>query len=154
MTAPPFATFYASHRDDVYRFLVARVGRAEADDCLQETFVAALRHYRSLDGRANVRAWLFTIAERKAIDAHRSRGRRPRPTAQVDDGPAPDHTQADDEVWAAVRNLPPQQRTATVLRFVNDLPYREIAQIAGTTEEAARRNVHEALKKLREGMRR
>lgn len=152
MTAPPFARFYSAHRDDVYRFLVARVGRAEADDCLQETFVSALRHYRSLDGRANVRAWLFTIAERKAIDAHRSRGRRPRPTAEVEDGPAVSETERDDEVWAAVRRLPPQQRTATVLRFVNDLPYREIAQIAGTTEEAARRNVHEALKKLREGI--
>ena len=48
-----------------------------------------------------------------------------------------------------VRELPPKQRTAIALRFVADAAYAEIAAVMGTSEEAARRNVHEGLKRLR-----
>jgi DNA-directed RNA polymerase specialized sigma24 family protein len=49
-----------------------------------------------------------------------------------------------------VRGLPERQRTAVVLRFVGDLAYARVAEVMGGTEEAARRNVHEGLRKLRE----
>ena len=42
---PPFQRFLEDHRDDVWRFLVAAVGRTDADDCFQETFMAAMRAY-------------------------------------------------------------------------------------------------------------
>ena len=45
--------------------------------------------------------------------------------------------------------LPARQRAAVVLRFAVDLRYREVGEALGTSEEAARQNVHEALKKLR-----
>ena len=45
--------------------------------------------------------------------------------------------------------LPDKQRTAIVLRFVLDEPYAEIGNVMQTSEEAARRNVHEGLKRLR-----
>jgi RNA polymerase sigma-70 factor (ECF subfamily) len=48
-----------------------------------------------------------------------------------------------------VAELPPSQRAAVVLRFAVDLRYRDVGEALGTSEEAARRNVHEALKKLR-----
>jgi DNA-directed RNA polymerase specialized sigma24 family protein len=53
------------------------------------------------------------------------------------------------ELWVHVRALPPKQRTAVALRTVADLPYADVARIMGTSEEAARRNVHEALQRLR-----
>ena len=53
------------------------------------------------------------------------------------------------EIWAAVAELPASQRAAIVLRFAVDLRYREVGEALGTSEEAARQNVHEALKKLR-----
>jgi RNA polymerase sigma-70 factor (ECF subfamily) len=55
------------------------------------------------------------------------------------------------ELWRAVTDLPTKQRAAVLLRFAGDLAYREIGAATATTEEAARRNVHEGLKKLREG---
>ena len=61
--------------------LAATVGPQEADDCLQETLIAALRAYPRLRDGSNVRAWLFTIARNKALDEHRSRARRPVPVA-------------------------------------------------------------------------
>jgi RNA polymerase sigma factor (sigma-70 family) len=48
-----------------------------------------------------------------------------------------------------VAALPPKQRAAVALRFACDLPHREIAAALGTSEEAARRNVHEGIKRLR-----
>ena len=53
------------------------------------------------------------------------------------------------EIWAAVAELPPGQRAAVVLRFAVDLRYRDVGEALGTSEEGARRNVHEGLKKLR-----
>jgi RNA polymerase sigma factor (sigma-70 family) len=51
-----------------------------------------------------------------------------------------------------VRALPPKQRLAVAHRFVLDLSYKEIGEAMDTTEEAARRNVHEGLNKLREAV--
>ena len=109
-----------------------------------------------LDGSSNLRAWVLTIAHRKAIDSHRSRARRPSPVASVPEGtgnPTADargpSAEAQPELWEAVRRLPTKQRAAVTHRFVNDLAYAEIARIIGCSEDAARRNVHEGLKNLR-----
>jgi RNA polymerase sigma factor (sigma-70 family) len=83
VAAAPFQAFLDDHRDQVYRFLVASVGRDEADDCFQETFLSAMRAYPRLRPNSNLRAWVLTIAHRKALDCHRSRGRRPLPVADV-----------------------------------------------------------------------
>lgn len=112
--------------------------------------MAALRSYETLDG-ANPRAWVMTIARNKAIDHHRATGRRPLPKGDdLADVAAPAKTEYDPELWAAVAELPDRQREAVGLRFAADLRYREIAGAMDTTEEAARRSVHEGLKKLRE----
>jgi DNA-directed RNA polymerase specialized sigma24 family protein len=59
----------------------------------------------------------------------------------------------DPGVWRRVRDLPPKQREAVVLRFVGDLPYHDVARTMGTSETAARQNVRLALRRLREDMR-
>jgi RNA polymerase sigma factor (sigma-70 family) len=66
------------------------------------------------------------------------------------DGAVDPSHESDQQLWGLVRGLPTKQRAAVVLRFVNDLPHEEIGQIIGCSEEAARRNLHEGLKKLKE----
>jgi DNA-directed RNA polymerase specialized sigma24 family protein len=56
---------------------------------------------------------------------------------------------ADGDLWRLVRELPDKQRTAVALRFLADAAYAEISKVMETSEEAARRNVHEGLKRLR-----
>jgi RNA polymerase sigma factor (sigma-70 family) len=152
---PPFQAFLDEHREAVWRFLVASVGRAEADDCFQETFIAALRAYPQLRRRRrehNLRAWVLTIAHRKALDAHRARRRAPMPLAEphgVAEPAVPAAGARDEELWLAVESLPARQRSAVVLRFVGDLPHSDIAAAIGCSEEAARRSLHEGLSKLR-----
>ena len=77
-TLPPFQRFLDTHRELVWRFLVSSLGRADAEDCFQETFIAALRAYPRVRRDSNLRAWVLTIAHHKALDAHRARARRAR----------------------------------------------------------------------------
>ena len=186
---PPFQMLLDTHGRDVHRFLIATVGRDDADDCYQETWLAALRAYAGLREASNLRGWILTIAHHKAIDHIRARGRRAVPVGGAQDvesetpatarassltsarassltsarassltsapgsppaasaGPAA--TLADGELWQLVRNLPDKQRTAVALRFLADAAYAEISKVMETSEEAARRNVHEGLKRLR-----
>jgi RNA polymerase sigma factor (sigma-70 family) len=149
---PPFQRFLDAHRDAVWRFLLFSVGPVEADDCFQETFISALRAYPRLRPDSNLRAWVLTIAQRKALDAHRARSRRAFPVAEpatLDGREASAAQEQDEGLWQAVGELPPRQRSAVLLRYVADLPHREIATAIGCSEEAARRSLHEGLQKLR-----
>lgn len=146
---PPFQRLLDEHADVVLRFCVASVGPVDADDCFQETVVAALRAYPGLRHADNLRGWLLTIAHNKALDMHRARARRAVPVAAVDDAPAGEAERPDDGLWAAVDALPPKQRGAVLLRFVGDLTHREIAAALDSSEEAARRALSDGLAKLR-----
>ena len=148
---PPFQELIDAHGPDVHRFLVAMVGSTVADDCYQETWIAALRGYPRLRDAANLRGWLLTIAHRKAIDQVRARARRPVPVGDVPEQAANESTSynGQDDLWRLVRALPPKQRTAIALRYVFDAAHADIASVMGTSEDAARRNVHEGLKRLR-----
>jgi RNA polymerase sigma factor (sigma-70 family) len=148
---PPFQALLDEHRVDLYRYLVATAGPSEADDCFQETWIAALRAYPGLRRADNLRAWLLRIAQNKSIDAHRARGRRAVPVAAVPEGRTPSSSEGDGpEIWARVRELPEKQRTAVFCRSVLGMPYEELALLLESSEDAARRNVHEGLKRLRE----
>jgi RNA polymerase sigma factor (sigma-70 family) len=149
MTLPPFATFLEEHRVPVYRFLLASVGPGDADDCFQETFLAALRAFPKLRNESNLRAWVLTIATRKAIDHGRARARRAVPVRHLPDRPMNEEADGDPELWRAVRALPEQQRAAVVHRYVLDLPYADVARALGCSEEAARASAYEGRKKLR-----
>jgi DNA-directed RNA polymerase specialized sigma24 family protein len=146
---PPFERLLDQHANDVLGFLVASVGPSDAEDCFQETFIAALRGYPKLDDDRNLKGWLMTIAHRKAIDHHR-RGKREKPVAEVPERPVHDGLPGGGGIWTAVASLPPKQRTAVALRFACDMPHSEIAAALGGSEDAARQSLHEGLKKLRE----
>jgi RNA polymerase sigma factor (sigma-70 family) len=153
---PPFQALLDAHGRDVHRFLTSMVGAVDADDCYQETWLAALRAYPGLRDAVNLRSWILTIAHRKAIDHVRARARRALPIAEVAEtspptaGTSPPPAEpADDALWTEVASLPDKQRTAIALRFVLDAAYTEIGIVMQTSEEAARRNVHEGLKRLR-----
>lgn len=149
---PPFQRLVDDHAAELHRFLVASVGSLDAQDCLQETFLSALRAYPKLRHADNLRAWLYTIAQRKATDAVRSRIRhRAGDIEGVAEGRVASEPESrpDDGLWGSVRALPAKQRAAVVHRFVFDLAYREVGERMGISEEAARQNVSAGLRRLR-----
>jgi RNA polymerase sigma-70 factor (ECF subfamily) len=142
---PPFEVFYAEHRDAVFAHLRRLLGDG-AEDAFQETFLRALRAYPTLRHGRHLRAWVFTIATRIAIDE--SRRRRPRaepPEVAVEDG-LPPHA----ELGPLTDGLPPKERAAVVLRYGFDLPYDEIAAALGSSEDAARQAASSGVRRLRE----
>jgi RNA polymerase sigma factor (sigma-70 family) len=146
-----------AHAVELHRFLIGSVGVDRAEDCLQETLLSALRAYPRLSHGDNLRAWLYTIARRKATDALRASARRPSGLSVDGLGPraepsVPAHEIADDGLWSVVRELPGKQREAVVLRYVLDLDHRSIGERMGISEEAARQNVSAGLRRLRKEM--
>src|SRR6188474_2534705 len=77
VSLPPFQALVDTHATELHRFLAASIGPDLAEDCLQETFMSALRSYPRLRHGENLRAWLYTIAHRKAIDTVRRLSRSP-----------------------------------------------------------------------------
>jgi len=146
---PPVQAFLDGHREEVYRFLTGFVAPHDVDDAFQETFLSALRAYPGLRNGTNLKSWVLTIAYRKAMDSHRGRSGRAMPVDDLPEQPSRGSHAEDHALWDLVRALPDKQRAAIVQRYANGLPYKEIAQILDCSEEAARQNVREGLKKLK-----
>jgi DNA-directed RNA polymerase specialized sigma24 family protein len=147
---PPFQRLVDEHGEDVFRFLVATAGVQDADDCWQETYLAAMRAYPGIRSGSNLRAWLFTIAHNKAMDTHRARSRHAVPVGALPERGEEPAGPPVPELWHAVDGLPAKQREAVLRRYVADLPYADIGMAMGTSSDAARRNVFEGIRKLRE----
>lgn len=162
MTTPPFERLVERHGHELFVYLFRMLREApEAEDCLQETFLRAFRAHGRLDGNANHRAWLYRIATNVALTHLKRRGREAARSVELQpelhdsaDGRDPSESAERNEllasVAAAVEGLPPKQRAALVLHHYQRLSYAEIASTLGCSTDAARANVHQALKKLRE----
>lgn len=149
----PFDVVVERHGPAVLRFCVARMGSDRGEECFQETLLAALRTYDGLRDPGAVAGWLFQIAQRKIVDAARAAQRAPVAAGDaIEEHLAPWHDPdpGSSGVWARVAALPPKQREAVALRYVADLPHADVATVMGTSVEAARRNVFEGLRRLRD----
>ena len=150
MTIPPFERFYGEHSGEVLGYLRRLLGQ-RAEDAWQETFLRALRAYDRLEHGRHLRAWVFTIATRVAMDDLR----RKSPTAELDEeitdsdnGREPSRP-AYRELEHLTGGLPPTERAAVVLRYGYDLPYAEIGAALGSSEEAARAAASSGVRRLR-----
>lgn len=138
---------------------------ADAEDLVQDTYLAAFRAFGRLDENANVRAWLFRILANANIDAYRRRRSRPQTVpadAQLFEAhiPAPRGLRsaetevldrlAGGEVGDALRALPEEFRITVYLADVAGLSYREIAGLTGVSLGTVNTRVHRARRRLRD----
>lgn len=158
--APLFSTLIERWGDEIYRFSWHLTGNpTDADDLYQDTLLKAFRAYSRLPADANHRAWLYRIASNTFISDRRKLGRsspisetmeQTLPAPGVDQARTLDARDLLREVDAFVAVLPPKQRVALVLRKYHGHDYAHIATTLKCSEEAARANVHEALRKVRQ----
>jgi RNA polymerase sigma factor (sigma-70 family) len=145
---PAFESFYAAHCDEVLAYLRRMLGTG-AEDAWQETYLRALRAYTRLEHGEQLRAWVFTIATRVALDELR----RAKPLAPLPEelpAPAPELVRdAYRELEHLTASLPPTERAAVVLRYGYDLPYAEIGAALGSSDEAARAAASSGVRRLR-----
>jgi RNA polymerase sigma factor (sigma-70 family) len=148
---PPFERFYLDYRDEVLGYLRRLLG-ARAEDAWQETFLRALRAYDRLEHGRHLRAWVFTIATRVAMDDLGSKASNTVLLAEIADGDGDGgelRRPAFLELEHLTGDLPPTERAAVVLRYGYDLPYAEIGAALGSSEEAARAAASSGVRRLR-----
>ena len=159
----PIVTFddlLARHQAEIFRYCLQMTrNRADADDLYQETLIKAFRAFGRLDGAANHRAWLYKIATNTFLSGRRRAGREDSldltaeallPADPVDHAAELEARDLLVEVEVFVQTLPDKQRIALILRKYHEMGYGDIAATLKCSEPAARANVHEALRKLRD----
>jgi RNA polymerase sigma-70 factor (ECF subfamily) len=119
-----------------------------AEDITQDAFVQLLRHWKKVSRYDRPGAWVRRVAIRLAMDSLQ----RERLRAVVERKFEPPSTPGpvDIDVLRAVGGLPPMQRAAVILHYLEDRPFAEIADILGCSESTARVHVHRARKHLAE----
>ena len=146
------------HADALARFAVSAGERSEIEELVQDTFVRAFASIDSFRGESSLRTWLFTIERRLMLDRRRSE-RRQRVTVPVQPADAVTEFDALDSLLAeeaesrvrkAVNALSRMQREVFLLRVEQGMSYREIAEIVGSTEGAARVHYHNAMRAVKE----
>ena len=142
---PPFERFYEEQQGPVLAQLRGMLGRDAADDAFQETFLRALRAYPTLQHGRHLRAWVFTIATNVAMDELRV---KPQPVANGEPSVELERD-AFRELEHLTTGLPPTERAAVVLRYGYDLPYAQIADALGSSEDAARAAASSGVRRLR-----
>lgn len=159
-----FVDLLGSYEKEIHRYAFRMTGNAEdAADVLQETFLRAFRAFPKLPENANHRAWLYRIAHRQALNLFRAQ--KIRTTEVLEDVPEVDDANGHPDDLAETRRLAralrrmiegltPRQRSALLLKKYEGLPYTDVATILGCSEENARAQVYQAMKKIRNGLRR
>lgn len=130
---------------------------ADAEDVAQRALLRAYEKIATFRGDASFRTWLFRIAIHLSLN--HLRGRDPAEPLELHDLAA--FTSALDtqrlvaaELWRKVSvrlaELPPRQRLVVELRLFHELSFKEIADVAGSSEDAAKANFHHGVKRLRD----
>jgi RNA polymerase sigma-70 factor, ECF subfamily len=153
-----FRDWYEQALPRVYRYLLARSGHDVdlAEELTQQTFVEALRRRATFDGRSDIITWLCAIGRNKLVDHYRRSGREQqrhlRLAAEWTDGRADAWSQHELQasVEAGLARLPGEQRIVLVLRYLDQMPVREIATTIGRSEKAT----ESLLSRAREAFRR
>jgi RNA polymerase sigma-70 factor (ECF subfamily) len=158
-----FGALVERHHEAVYRLALSIVGDTDvAQDVAQDAFVKALRGLAGFRGDATFRSWLLTIATNEARAMLRRKGRRRESALEDvpaisagDRSPEEEAIEGDDSARARrmLARLPEKQRLAVSLRVDEGLSFREIGEIIGSSEGAARVNYFHGIHKLREFMR-
>jgi RNA polymerase sigma-70 factor (ECF subfamily) len=160
VTLVPFEHLYTSHAAGVHRFCLSQVGDAgAAEDITHDTFIRAHAAYPRVQPAAGgERTWLISIARNLCTDHHRRRGRwrrlvekqRRDTVEQRDVESLAEERSRLREVAVALAGMGRRDRELIGLRVAADLSYREVGELLGMSEPAAKVATHRALGHLRE----
>jgi RNA polymerase sigma-70 factor, ECF subfamily len=159
----PFEQIMQRHEREIMRYLLRVSGnREDAADLFQDTWLRAYRAYPRLEPEREVRPWLYAIAVNLCRNRARDGARRARViVAENKKTPAEnsrgklDDAHNENDGYAAVHlrdllsALPSRQRDALHLRYFAGLDYAEMATAMDCSQQSARANVSQAMKKLK-----
>ncbi len=146
--------------EDLFRTQYALLVRAltlctgnpdDAADAAQDAFMQLHRHWTKVARYDDASGWLYRVAVNRALNQRRGRVRQRRTADRVAANTIDTHdsVRPDDELWNAVRDLPPQQRAVVGLYYLADLDVSAVAAAMGVTPGTVKTHLHEARRRLR-----
>lgn len=153
-----FAVLYDRYIQKIYRFVYYKVfDREAAEDIVADTFLKAFDRIGGYDSeKGSFSSWLYRIARNSVIDQYRSK----QETANIEDAfdlgfedRLPEKIDAKEsfrQISEYLKTLSPKQREIIILRVWNDLSYKEIAEIVGGSEGAAKMMFLRSIREIRE----
>ncbi|MCC3356044.1 RNA polymerase sigma factor [Bacillus sp. REN16] len=147
--------WFHQYSDDIYNFLLYRLGKADVEDLVQEVFIRAMKGLHTFKGNSNPRTWLYSIARNIAIDETRRRNRNKwRTMLSLDSShePRTDRTpeqllhlsEENRALYKAIQSLKSSYRDVIVLRGIKGLSVQETAEILQWSENKTRSTYHRA----------
>ena len=154
-----FGKLYDQHLPKIYRFVFLKVGRKQdAEDITQQVFISAWQNMAAYEIKGfPLSSWLYRIAGNAVIDYYRTA----KATISIEQVPEENLSENSDEetkidtainistVRAALAKLEHDQQNVILMKFVEELSNKEIADALGKTEGAVRVIQHRALKQLK-----
>jgi RNA polymerase sigma-70 factor, ECF subfamily len=165
-----FEVLLTKHRKPIFNFILRFVGDKEtAEDVLQETFMRVIRGAETYKRQAKFTTWVYTIARNLCVDMSRRRKHRKHasldapigsddnagtlldvvPSADMSSERQTINKQLHAEMQRAIDALQEDQREVFVLREFMDMPFKEIAEVVGVSENTIKSRMRYALEKLR-----
>jgi RNA polymerase sigma-70 factor (ECF subfamily) len=165
-----FTLLVRRHQTPLYNFALRQLRSAPlAEEVVQDAFVRVVNNAGEFKHEARFSTWLYTIARNLCIDQMRKRALRRHPSldepkrAEEAEGPtlgdqtadasanverAASSTEIRERVVAAIDTLPDEQREVFLMREVSNLPFKEIAEIVGVSENTVKSRMRYALERL------
>ncbi|XXF80617.1 RNA polymerase sigma factor [Myxococcaceae bacterium GXIMD 01537] len=170
--ARAFEALVRRHRTPVFNFILRQTGqRARAEDVLQETWLKVVRSAREYEPKAKFTTWLYTIARNLCVDSARKESYRQTASLEApaggaesaegrplgeglpDEGASPERSAHNARVRPllerALAGLPEEQREVFVLREYSGIPFKDIAEVTGVSENTVKSRMRYALEGLR-----
>lgn len=154
-----FEELYRLHAPRLFGLSYRLVGPTEAEDLLQEIFLAAHRKMWLYKGEAALGTWLFRLGTNQCLDYLRSkRARLAMLTETIDEDPGPAGTSSGAilgviekmDLERALEQLPPGARAVFVLHDVEGCDHREVGRMLGISDGTSKSQLHKARMRLRE----
>lgn len=157
-----FGMLYSHYLDEIFRFVYFKISDEQiAEDITEETFIRtwnSLSKIYKKDGKVdNFRAWLYRVANNLVIDYYRKK----KPLLNLDrtwtkKQPLPEDIVLKEELTnqlvRLIKKLDPLHQEIIVLRLVNDLSHKEVAEIMNISEGNSRVLLYRALKELKSAL--
>jgi RNA polymerase sigma-70 factor (ECF subfamily) len=169
-----FAALVRRHQTPLYNFSLRHLrAPAVAEDVVQDAFVRVVQNAAEFKHEARFTTWLYTITRNLCIDQLRKRALRKHPSldqpapGEEGDGPTLLEQTADskasvereatgtelkERIAKAVETLPEEQREVFLMREVANLPFKEIAEVTGVSENTVKSRMRYALERLQQAL--
>ena len=148
--SPVIEGFVKRYYAEIFRYCQWHtVDRASAEDATQETFLKFIRFSDRFDERGKTRAFLYRIAQNTCTDLMRKRPMEALPDNAAYEEKGFLHAETSVDAQAFLGVLDEEQRELILLRFVQDLSFREIAGITGVPMRTVQTRIRKALGRMR-----